>query len=227
VVADPDFSAQTPGAPSFADSTGKTWTLAGDAAITDPVPVDVDGSITPVLTSVWWKSIRYPFLNRPVRVGDYPQIERQFRGALHSVQGRSLPVAVTDIRSGRAWTLTLVTRTLEQARDMDLVIMANQVMFLHVPRETVEHCERVSAVPGGYYTIGTSVQRRPIPGSQSYIWTLPLTEVAAPGPDIVGTTMTWGTVYNLYGTWEALLASNPTWLDLWAIVGSPEDLVVL
>jgi len=33
VVASPDFSAQTAGATSFADSTGKTWTLQGTAAI--------------------------------------------------------------------------------------------------------------------------------------------------------------------------------------------------
>lgn len=33
VVADPDFSAQTPGTTSFPDSAPRTWTLAGDAAI--------------------------------------------------------------------------------------------------------------------------------------------------------------------------------------------------
>ncbi|GAA2673908.1 hypothetical protein GCM10010400_40060 [Streptomyces aculeolatus] len=35
VVATPDFTAQTPGATSFADSTGLTWTLAGDATISN------------------------------------------------------------------------------------------------------------------------------------------------------------------------------------------------
>jgi pimeloyl-ACP methyl ester carboxylesterase len=34
VVANPDFTAQAPGATSFNDSTGKTWTLNGSAAIT-------------------------------------------------------------------------------------------------------------------------------------------------------------------------------------------------
>lgn len=33
LVASPDFSAQTPGETSFVDSTGKTWTLHGDASI--------------------------------------------------------------------------------------------------------------------------------------------------------------------------------------------------
>lgn len=35
LVADPDFTAQSPGATSFNDSTGLTWTLAGGAQITD------------------------------------------------------------------------------------------------------------------------------------------------------------------------------------------------
>lgn len=34
-VANPDFRAQTPGAPSFTDSAGRTWTLNGAAAISD------------------------------------------------------------------------------------------------------------------------------------------------------------------------------------------------
>lgn len=35
VVANPDFTAQTPGTTSFADSAGRTWTLAGDATISN------------------------------------------------------------------------------------------------------------------------------------------------------------------------------------------------
>ena len=34
LVANPDFSAQTPGTTSFNDSTGKTWTITGNASIT-------------------------------------------------------------------------------------------------------------------------------------------------------------------------------------------------
>ncbi|WP_051811951.1 hypothetical protein [Kitasatospora sp. MBT63] len=38
IVAAPDFTAQVPGTTSFADSAGRTWTLAGDAEITDRRP---------------------------------------------------------------------------------------------------------------------------------------------------------------------------------------------
>lgn len=40
IVANPDFRTQTPGTTSFADSTGKTWTLTGNAKIVKaPIPV--------------------------------------------------------------------------------------------------------------------------------------------------------------------------------------------
>ncbi|GII87695.1 hypothetical protein Ssi03_56850 [Sphaerisporangium siamense] len=35
VVANPDFTTQTPGATSFADASGRTWTIAGQAEITN------------------------------------------------------------------------------------------------------------------------------------------------------------------------------------------------
>lgn len=40
-----------------------------------------ESSITPNLNEVWLKSIRYPFLNRPVDCPSYGEISRPFRGA--------------------------------------------------------------------------------------------------------------------------------------------------
>lgn len=226
VVANPDFEAQAPGTTVFVDSVGRTWTLAGDAEIVGPE--QLSNSIIPELDEIWLKSIRYPFLNRPVECTNYENITRAFRGGIFPVQGRSMPIAVTDLRGSRQFQITVITQTLEQARDMDLILAANQVMFLHIPKEDPLTCGRVSAVPGGYVAIEpTTVQRRAFPGSSIYAWDLPCTEVVQPGPDIIGTTLTWGTVFNLYGSWEALIASNPTWIDLFQTVGSPEDLVIL
>lgn len=224
-VATPDFSAQEPGTTVFVDSVGRTWTLNGDAEIIEPT--GLTASILPQLDSVWLKSIRYPMLNRPIDCIDYSEINRAFRGGIFPIQGRSMPIAVTDLKGSRQVQYTLATESLEAARDMDLVLAANEVMFIHVPREDPLECERVSAVPGGYFAIGETTQTRAFNGSQIYQFTLPATEVVKPGPDIVSTNLTWGSVYNLYGSWEALIAANPTWLDLLLTMGSPEDLVVL
>lgn len=188
-----------------------------------------EGSLTPDLQGeVWLKSIKYNFLNRIVDCPDYDDITRAFRGGIFQVQGRSTPIAVSDLQQSQQFTLTVVTRTLEDARNFDLTIAANPLFFLHVPAENPVGCEaRVSAVPGGYIKILDTTQRRIFRGSQVYTWTLPCVVVAKPDPQIIGTTLTWGTVLNRYGSWEQLIASNPTWMTLFQQVGSPEDLVVL
>lgn len=188
-----------------------------------------EGSLTPDLQGeVWLKSVKYPFLNRAVDCPDYDAITRAFRGAIFQVQGRSVPIAVSDLQQSRQFTLTVVTHTLEEARDFDLTIAANPLFFLHVPAEGPVGCEaRVSAVPGGYIKILDTTQSRIFKGSQVYTWSLPCVVVAKPDPQIIGTTLTWGTVLNRYGSWEQLIASNPTWMELFQQVGSPNDLVVL
>lgn len=188
-----------------------------------------EGSLTPSLAGeVWLKSIKYNFLNRVVDCPDYDTITRAFRGGIFQVQGRSTPIAVSDLQQSQQFTLNVMTYTLEDARNFDLTIAASPLFFLHVPAENPVGCEaRVSAVPGGYIKILDTTQQRIFRGSQKYLWTLPCVVVAKPDPQVVGTTLTWGTVLNRYGSWEQLIASNPTWMELFQQVGSPDDLVVL
>jgi len=224
-VANPDFDAQAPGTTVFTDAAGREWTLFGDAEIQGSATFE--DSITPVLDQVWLKSIKYPFLNRPVDCPNYGDKTRTFRGGVFDVQGRSMPIAVTDLKRSKAWTMTILTHTLEEARDMDLILAANQVMFVHVPCEDVDGCGPVAAVPGGYVVTLDTVEHRTIAGSRTREWILPLREVVQPSAEIVGATMIWRTVLNTYGSWEALTASNPTWLDLLRDVASEDALVVL
>lgn len=181
-------------------------------------------SVTPSLDGhAWLKSIRHPFLNRPIHrvlAGGGQSISRAARGAVFDVQGRSVPVAVTDIRSSREFTLTVQVPDEAAARDMDLTLASGDVFFLQIPPELAPH------MTGGYVRIGESTQHREA-DTIRWRFTIPCTVVAPPGPGVVGTTMTWGGVFRLYGSWDALVASNPTWGDLLATVGSPDDLVVL
>lgn len=184
--------------------------------------------ITPDIGGVvWLKCIRYPFLNRPLDCPNHDDLVRAARLGLFEIKGRSFPVGVSDLRNAPAFTLTTITRTLEQARDFDLIMAAGETMLVQVPHEVAVECGRVLAVPGGYVEIANVVQHRATLGSQIYQWTLPCQVVAPPGPDVIGTLMTWGTVFNLYGNWTSLIAANPTWDDLLQTVGSPDDLVVL
>lgn len=225
-VANPDFAAQDNGDTSFVDNAGRTWTVNGSAEIrgevleTNSITPDLDGTI-------WLKVPVFPFLNREVECIISGDVERPSRTGIFEIKGRSLPVAVTDFHGSQQFTLVITTRTMEEARDMDLILALGKTMLIHVPQEDTSGCGPLMAVPGGYVQVGDVTQRRAVPGSRIYSYTLPCVVVAPPGPDVIPTSLIWGTVFNLYGDWNALIASNPTWADLLATVGSPEDTVVL
>lgn len=181
-------------------------------------------TITPSLNGkVWLKSVRYPLLNQIVTASDYGDVERPARAGVFPVAGRSTPVATLDIRGVRRYQLDLRTTTAEAERALELALMASDVVFLHVPTTTGN-----ALLPGSMHAVVGDLVKHRIGGvSEQHLFRLTLVEVAPPGPDVVGTTLTWGTVESLYGSWEALLAAHPTWADLLAVVGSGEDLVAL
>lgn len=176
-------------------------------------------SITPTLGGVWLKSIARPFLNRQVTVKDYSDVERPSRAGLFDVVGRSFPVAVHDVRGSRRWTLEVLTQTLAEASNVDLVLASGDLLFVHVPTDC--------PVPGGYVTVGDTSEARTQRTSVRRIFNLPCIEVAAPGPDVVGAAVNWQSVLNSYATWQDVLDAHTTWESVLELIGSPTDVVVL
>lgn len=175
-------------------------------------------TITPTLGGVWIKSVAQPFLNRQIIVHDYSDVTRPSRSGLFDVEGRSMPVAVNQVRGSRRWTLEVLTQTALEAKDFDLVLASGDQLFIHVPAD----CD----VPGGYVTVGDTSARRTARRSVRRIFDLPCVEGAAPGPDVLGATINWQTVLNGYSTWADVLAANATWAQLLDRVGSPQDVIV-
>jgi hypothetical protein len=170
-------------------------------------------SITPDLAGrTWLKSVRHPFLNRVVSVGDVDGDSTAARNTALDIQGRSDPVVVADVR-------TSATSTLEEARDLDLTVRSGDVFFLQPPAG--------SQIPGGYVVIDTSGFERFGPVSTRRRFPLPCRTVAAPAVGITGGTMTYGALINLYGSYQNVLNANPAYADLLDLMASPEDLVVL
>lgn len=226
VAADPHFTAQSDGTTNFVDDAGRAWTVHGNAEIV--AEVTEQDSITPNLMGQYWLKVpELPFLNREINCVIASNVERPSRTGIFDIKGRSLPVAVSDLKGSQQFSIAITTQTLEEARDMDLILATGKTILIHVPQEDVSGCGPVKAVPGGYVQVGTTTQRRAVPGSRIYQFTLPCVVVAPPGPDVIPTTLIWGTVFNMFGDWNALIAANPTWNDLLATVGSPEDPVVL
>lgn len=183
-----------------------------------PIPV-YSGVITPDLGGrAWLKSISRPFLNRPVTVLDYSDVERPARGGLFDVPGRTAPLAVTGVRGSRRWTLEVLTDTAGAALDVDMILASGDVLLVQAPAGT--------DVPAGYVQVGDTRQRRTSRLGARRIFELPLTEVAAPTADIVGSTATCQTVLNTYATCAALLAAHPTCLSVMELIGDPTEVIV-
>jgi hypothetical protein len=196
--------------------------------VTPNVGAATTATIIPVLTAVWIKSIGRPFLNRLVECTDVGEITRPARGGVFDVVGRSMPVAVSDVRGSRRFTLQIATGTAatcgdnltpdEDAENLELLLASGDPVFIQAPPGDV--------VPTLYAAVGDVTWTRAIRGSLKRIWQVPLTEVAAPGADIVGATATWQTVLSTYGTWQDVLNAQPTWADVLNMVAAPSEVIV-
>lgn len=224
VVANPDFAAQSNRDTSFVDAAGRTWTVNGNAEIAG---VDT-ASITPSLDGqVWFKSVEYPLLNTVVAVSDYGDIQSVDRSGIFLIEGRSLPTGVAELHGGRDYVLVLASDNDEADAHLDVMSRVGRHFFIHVPTVAAPGCEGNLLLPGSMYVlIGRPVRHRLGGVSHVQHLALPLTEVNRPGPDIVGTTLTWDSIRRLYGSWESVWAAHSTWRSLWETIGSPDDLFV-
>jgi hypothetical protein len=176
------------------------------------------GNITPTLDQVWVKNLARPFLNRAVVVTDWSDVEQASRNGVFDIVGRSMPVAVTDVRTSRRYALTVMTDTNDDAEDLRLCLAGGDPVLVHVPAD----CD----VPGMYAVVGDlSIDRRS-PRAVRRFLTLPLVECAAPGLDIVGATATYQTVLNNYTDYSGVLGDFTTYQDVLDLIAEPAEVIV-
>jgi len=174
-------------------------------------------STTPSLAGqVWLKFLNRPFLNTIIEPYGDLEVRRRDRNGVFDIVGRSLPIAVTDVRGSREFDLELITRNQADHDRLDLVLAGGDPAFLHTPPG--------HALPSMYAAIGEVRDRRPVP--ETHFWTLPIIETAMPDLAIVGGTNTYQTVLNTYATYTALLAANATYQDIADGVADPADVIV-
>jgi hypothetical protein len=203
---------------TFAVTGGVSAISRGATAVFQHALTNQTNSITPALDTVWLKNLARPFLNRPVTVNDWSDVERPSRNGVFPIVSRTLPIAVTDLRLSRRYELVLTTPTPAEAKELDLCLASGDPILVHVPADC--------PIPGLYAVVGTVVVSRREKRSPRRYLTLPLVEVVAPGPDIIGATNTWASVIATYATWADLIAANATWQDLLDGVADPGDVVV-
>lgn len=191
---------------------------AKDLTVLPVGEVPYEAAITPELETPWIKSPTRPFLNRPVMLSEFGEVTRRDRSGVFEIVGRSYPVAVTDLRSSRRQTISLLTQDRQERRELDTILASGEPILFHAPAGC--------AVDSMYAIAGDVSYDRTARRSERRLFQIPLTEVAPPHHSIAGVTVTWQGVINAYATWADLVADEETWETLQELIGDPEDVIV-
>lgn len=201
----------------FTDSAEATYRVRS-YDVADVLQQTQTATITPTLAAVWLKFIARPYLNRTVTLNDWSDIDRASRNGVFPVVGRIEPVAITDLHTSRSFTVSLLTDTLDRAADLDLALSVGYPLYLHAPADC--------GIPTVYAVVGNFAQRRTSRRGVRRLFEIPLVEVGAPGPDVVGSAGSWQILLNNYGTWQDVLTGFASWDDVAELIGSPSDIIV-
>lgn len=172
------------------------------------------------IDDVWLKVPAVPWLNMPVTVSVFGDKTKQARGGVFEIVGRSLPIAVSDIRSSFAAEVRLRTFDKAEEQALDYLLSSGEIVFFHLPSGN-------TCMDGGYYAAGDATWGPPSSRARpERLFTVQIREVAPPGPEVVGTSYTWTSAIADYATWSALIAANSSWSVLMARTGTPSDVIV-
>lgn len=179
----------------------------------DTITPDLDGK-------VWFKSLIRPYLNRAVELtGTEPEFVAPARQGVFGIVGRTNRVAVTDVRLSEEFEVEIITMDAAEKANVRLMFASGDPLLLQVP---ADHC----ALETAYVVADTTRRRRQSPANGRNLFSVPLIEVAAPGPEIVGATVSWQSIISAFATWSDLMAVEPTWNDVLERIGSPTDVEV-
>jgi len=173
---------------------------------TAPAAQTVVRTVPDTLDQVWLKFIMAPSLNRRVSLTGWSDGSRKARNALFSVKGRPDPIVVTDVHSSTGLSVELLTHTMAEARELESALTAGYPAFLHVPTNVPLDSMYVSVGDITWRKWGTRESPR-------RIYTVPLTEVAAPPLTVVGPGVTWSSLAAAHASWPELVEAFPTWRE--------------
>lgn len=185
----------------------KLWTGSAYAGFTSAAIVIPE----PDPTMVVIKDPGQPARQTTAVVATLPDWTRTARQGIHAVRGRARPIVISDTRTGRTGTLTLVTETLADADRLWWVLESGSTLLLQWPSEAGER--------DVYVQVGDVTEAHIVAytGYGDRTWSLPLTEVDRPIGGIAGSaTRTWQTVADEAADWLAVLQSAETWLDVYS-----------
>ncbi|MFD4699766.1 hypothetical protein [Streptomyces niveus] len=184
----------------------KRWTtdpyaMANSDPLTLPEPPD---------TTVILKDPGLPARSTTAVVGTLPDWTRAARQGVNAVRGRARPVVISDVRTSRTGTLTLVTQSQAEIDAMWWLLETGNVLLLQWPRAWGER--------DVYVTAGDATEAHIVAHAEymDRTWSVPLIEVDRPIGGVTGSgDRTWSTVSTESPDWLTVLTTSSSWLDVY------------
>jgi hypothetical protein len=155
---------------------------------------------------VWLKFVAQPALNRRLDFMGRTDITRSSRTAVYDVINRADPVVVSDVHLSRRFTITVKAENQADTDALDYALSRGLPCYLQIPATI--NCPSIYAVVGDYQF------EAPARLSRRNVFTIPLTEVAAPPPSVVPPHATWQSLMDQYPAWDDVVAAASKWLDI-------------
>lgn len=179
---------------------------------TTPPPFDAPTwTITVEADQPWLRHLGVPGLSMPVTVATIDTIDHPGRIGIYEIVGRRDPVTVHDVRGSRRGTLTLLTRTADEAARMRTVIADGAPLLLQLSCVPVDFADC-------YMAITSVALSRVNPGrttSTARTWEFAYVEVARPAGEVgFHAGRVWADVLAEQPTWAQVAAETPTWLHV-------------
>lgn len=155
---------------------------------------------------VWIKFIATPYRNKRVILTDWGPVSRKSRVALYDVSGKPQPTAVTDVHTGRQFSVDVVAHTLADRDALDASLGTGVPVFFQTPTDI--------PAPTMYAVIGDYEYKRPSRRSRRSIFTIQLIEISAPPPSVVGIGLTYQVLRSQYGAYGDLTDAVSSYAEL-------------
>lgn len=182
--------------------TGSDYLRATSRAVSIPEP--------PV-TDIVVKDPTQPVRSSTLTVDTVPDWARSARQGIHQISGRTTPIVVTDVRTSRTGTMTIVTATRDDITRLWWLLSSGNTLLIQWPSTWGEQ--------DVYVQVGDVTETHILRWAkyQDRTWTLPLIEVDRPIGGLVGSAArVWDDVASESIDWLSVLTSHSTWLGVYS-----------
>lgn len=152
----------------------------------------------------WIKIVANPRFNLRVNVVGWGKISRKARNGRFDVIGKMNPVITSDFFSAREVTIDVLTRTRSETDALDYALSQGVPIFLQMPSG--------HDLPTLYASVDNYEHDNPKKKDSGHqLFNIPLIEVDAPPPSVVGTVNSYSTVWDDNVTYDDLLLNFDTY----------------